>query len=48
MKAQRSVLLTDNIRTSTAERTVVDNLRQMPPAATAFVVGGWNNLHKTL
>jgi hypothetical protein len=41
-KAKRGLLSTNNIRTPTAERTVVDNLRQMPPATTAFVVGGFH------
>jgi hypothetical protein len=40
IKAQRSVLPTNNIRTTTAERAVFNNLGQMPPAAAAFVVGG--------
>jgi hypothetical protein len=31
---------THNIRTPTAQRAVVNNLGQMPPATTAFVVGG--------
>jgi hypothetical protein len=38
------LLPTNNIRTATAERTVVNHFRQMPPAATAFVVGGFFHL----
>jgi hypothetical protein len=40
------VLPTNNIRTPTAKRTVVDNLGQMPPATTAFVVGGFGDDHR--
>lgn len=43
IKAQRSVLPTNNIRAATAERAVVHNLGQMPPATTAFVVSGFGD-----
>ena len=36
------MLPTKNIRTTTAQSAVINNLRQMPPAAAAFVVGGFN------
>jgi len=36
------ILPTHNIRTPIAQRAVVNNLGQMPPATTAFVVGGFD------
>jgi hypothetical protein len=40
------MLPTNNIRTPTAQSAVVDNLGQMPPATTAFVVGGFRDDHR--
>jgi hypothetical protein len=38
----KKVLPTNNIRTPTAQCPVVYNLGKMPPATTAFVVGGFD------